>query len=234
MCVSLVLLAVGGGAVATAGETHAAIVPSIVPDRHDAQETLMIAVRFTGEASAVPAPLRRAVIAMPAGFGIDIPVLRSCAPSSLRRRGVLGCSAHARIGEGRALAEARVGSQLITEQMRLWIFTGPPEGLAPSVEILAQGYTPFAERLVFHAWMQPAPAPYGEEIVLSLPTIPTLPLEPSASITALWLTLGESGRGAPGLIVPTVCPAGGFQLAAEFTYAYGASSSVQATAGCPS
>ena len=134
--------------------------------------------------------------------------------------------------------EARAGTEIITEDVALWAFLGPPDNLQPTFEILGQGYTPLDERMVFTGTALPATAPYGEELVLSIPPIPTLPFEPDASIVSFSLTIGAIARrheraSANAVLVPSSCPAGGFPFAAEFTYADGSSGSSLATAPCP-
>ena len=113
----------------------------------------------------------------------------------------------------------------------------PTQNLQPTFEILGQGYTPLDERVVFIGEVLPDKAPYGEELVMSIPPIPTLPLEPDASIVSFSLTIGASRRheahGANTVLVPSSCPAGGFPFAAEFTYADGSGGSAAAVAPCP-
>jgi hypothetical protein len=221
----------------TSAQTSAAIAPSLAPSRLGAEGALAFDIHFTGGEFGVPAPVRRSILRFPAGLGIEMPELRSCAPARLRSRGASGCPAQSEIGRGSALAEAHVGSQILTENIALWVFLGPLGSVQPTLEVLAQGYTPFEERMVLTGTVISANAPFGEELVLSIPPIPTLPLEPDASIVNLSLTLGASGshraRDANTVLVPSSCPAGGFPFAAEFTYADGSSSSAQATTPCP-
>jgi hypothetical protein len=223
--------------VALAG-TSATVVPSLDPNRLGAEGTLAFDIHFTGGELGVPSPVRRSVLRFPAGLSIEMPVLRSCAPARLRARGAQGCPRQSELGRGSALAEAHAGSQTITEEIALWVFLGPLVGKAePTIEILAQGYTPFEERVVLMGTVISSDAPFGEELVLSIPPIPTLPLEPDASIVALSLTLGsrESRRAtdANTVLVPSSCPVGGFPFTAEFTYGDGSSSSSLATIPCP-
>ena len=118
----------------------------------------------------------------------------------------------------------------------MWAFLGPPRNLRPTLEILAQGYTPYDERMILTGTVLPASAPYGEQMVMSIPPIPTVPLEPDASIVMFSLTVGAKAHqsAAPStVVVPSICPVGGFPFAAQFTYADGSSSAATATAPCP-
>lgn len=217
--------------------TSATITPTLHPDRLGAEGALDFTIHFAGGEFGVPSPVRRSVLRLPAGLGVEIPELRSCAAARLRSHGVSGCPPQSEIGRGYALAEAHVGSQTLTETIALWVFLGPLRTLEPTVEILAQGYTPFDERMVFTGTVLSDRAPYGEDLVLPIPPISTLPLEPDASIATLSLTLGTNepsrAHNANTVIVPPKCPAGGFPFAAEFTYADGSSGSALATARCP-
>ncbi len=217
--------------------TSATITPVLSPDQLGAHGALTFTIRYAGGAFGVPVPVRRSVLQFPAGLSLDIPSLRSCSAAQLRARGASGCPAQSQIGRGHALVETHAGTLTITEDISLEAFLGPPRNLEPTFEILGQGHTPLDERMVFTGSVLPDHAPYGEELELSLPPIPTLALEPDASIATFSLTIGASGthRGsdASSVVIPSRCPAGGFPFAAAFTYADGSVGSALATAECP-
>jgi hypothetical protein len=231
------LLALAALTTAAQAATSATIAPSLHPDKAHALSSLtMTAHYYTSGESAVPEPIRRAILRFPAGMSVEIPALRSCTAKHLRTFGARGCPAGSQLGSGHALAEVQAGSQTMTEDIALSVFLGPLRNLQPTVEVLAQGYTPFDERVVFTGTMLPDIAPYGERLVMSIPAIHSLPLEPDASIVDLSLTVGASHRHAQitsAVVVPSDCPAGGFPFAAEFTYADGSSGSAQASTPCP-
>jgi hypothetical protein len=135
-----------------------------------------------------------------------------------------------------------MGSQITSEEVSLRAFLGPPENLTPTFEIFAQGYTPLDEHLVFGGSVLSDSPPYGEQLVMSIPPVPTLPLEPDASIVRFSLTVGARrgvGTGAGrhdhnAVLVPKRCPPGGFPFAATFTYADGATSDATVRVPCPS
>jgi hypothetical protein len=221
----------------TALETSAAIAPSMSPDRLGAKAALTVTVRYSGGAFGVPSPVRNSILRLPAGLSLDIPSLRSCSATRLRARGPSGCPAQSVLGRGHALVEAHAGTEVITEEAAMWVFLGPPDNLQPTFEVLAQGYTPIDERKVFTGTALPATAPYGEELELAIPPIPTLMFVPDASIVTFSLTIGPDThrrtREANAIVVPSSCPVGGFPFAAEFTYADGSTGSSLATAPCP-
>jgi hypothetical protein len=220
-------------------ETSATITPSISPDRLDAKASLTLTIRYTTATIGlfgVPPPVLRTAVRLPAGLDLDIPNLRSCSASRLRSHGPHACPAQAQIGRGHALIETHVGTVNLPEAIALNAFLGPLQGGQQVLDILGQGYSPFDERLVFTGAVRFVAAPYGEELVLSIPPIPTLRFEPDASIVTFTLTIGAHGRAARHantLLVPSTCPAGGFPFAAEFTYADGSTGSALATAACP-
>jgi hypothetical protein len=221
----------------TIAPSSATITPSLSPDRLGARAALTFTVQYAGGEFGVPSPVRRSALELPAGLTLDIPSLRSCTAKRLLARGVSGCPARSEIGTGYALAEVHAGSLNLTENVTLWAFLGPPRNIQPTFEILAQGYTPVDKRVVLSGSVLSVGAPYGEELAMPIPPIPTLALEPDASIVTFTLTIGASRRGrthdANAVIVPSSCPVGGFPFAAEFTYADGSSDNAVATAPCP-
>ena len=186
----------------------------------------------------MPSPVRRSVLRLPAGMRLEMPQpaqLRRGAPASARRErlpGGIGSSAAA-MRSWRRTREL----QTITEDVSLRAFLGPPDNLQPTFEILARGYTPLDERLVFGGSVLADKAPFGERLVMSIPPVRSLPLEPDASIVTFSLAVG-AGRGQRtrdrnAVLVPSSCPAGGFPFAGEFTYADGSVGGARAAIPCP-
>jgi hypothetical protein len=217
--------------------TSATIAPSLSPNRLGARAALTFTIHYAGGESGVPSPVRRSIVHFPAGLSLNIPHLRSCTAAHLRAHGASGCPVQSEIGRGYALMKVHAGSQTIAESAYMWVFLGPPRNLQPTIEILGQGYTPFDERVVFAGTTLPDRAPYGEELVMSIPPIHSLPHEPDASIVIFSLTVGASRRhrshDASTVTVPSSCPAGGLPFAAEFTYADGSSGNALARTPCP-
>ena len=224
-------------AMATQSSTTATIAPTLSPDRLGAEGALLLTINYSSSESAVPLPVSSSVLRFPAGLGVEIPHLRSCSPTRLRAQGPKACPVQSLLGHGHAIAEAQAGSQIVSEGINLTLFVGPFHNLQPTFEILGRGYTPFDETVVLTGTVRPDNPPYGEDLVLSIPPIPTLPLEPDASIVSMSLTVGTAKPRHPitvnTIVVPPSCPAGGFPFAAEFTYANGSTSSALAGADCP-
>jgi hypothetical protein len=215
--------------------TSASITASLSPDRLGAPAALTLTIRYEGGEFGVPSPVRRSVLRLPAGMRLEVPSLHSCSTARLRARGPGGCPAQSRLGAGHLLAETHMGSQIVSEEVSLRAFLGPPDGLQPTFEILAQGYTPLDESVVFGGSVHSGEAPYGEQLTMSIPPVPTLPLEPDASIVTFSLTVGSSlgGGGQSAVRVPSRCPAGGLPFGARFTYAGGSEGEATASIPCP-
>jgi hypothetical protein len=218
-------------------QTIATLTPSISPNRLAARAALTLTIHYAEIPFGHPEAVLKSVVRLPAGLSLEIPHLRACSAARLRARGASGCPTQSLLGRGYAIVEAQTGTLRTDEHVTLWAFLGPPQNLEPTVEILGQGYTPLEQRMLFAASVIAAGSPYGEELTMTIPPIPTLPLEPDASIVTLSLTVGASQhrtRASNAVIVPSTCPLGGFPFAAEFTYADGASGSATATSPCPS
>jgi hypothetical protein len=248
ICLSPLFLVAASGASATkppsatAGTTaqaatSASIAPSLSPNRLHAKAALTFAIQYAGEELGLPSPLRRAILKLPAGLTLDIPELRSCSARRLQSFGLKGCPTRSEIGGGHALVESNLGSEVLAEHITLSAFLGPPRNLQPTFEILGEGHTPLSVQMVLTAVSLPDRAPYGEELVMSIPPIPTVPGEPDGSVVTFSLTIGASGRrrahDAATIVVPSHCPVGGLPFAGEFTYADGSTGSSLASTPCP-
>jgi hypothetical protein len=220
--------------IAGAATTSAAIQPSFQPYRLGARVAATLSLRFSGGPQGVPAPLRGAVLRLPAGLRIDLAGVGVCPVSRLRGRAATGCSPASLLGRGQALTKVHAGSQTLFEQAAIRIFRGPDHGARPSFEILGHGDTPLYQNTLSTAVLEPDTAPYGSKLVVSVPAIPTLMGEPDASFSSLSLTLGRAAGGSPGaVLLPRRCPAGGFGFAASFIYADGSTGSASARLPCP-
>jgi hypothetical protein len=204
---------------------------SLSPDRPGAKGSLTFTIRYTGTGAGIPAPVSRSSLRLPAGLSLDIPHLRTCSALRLQAVGPSGCPARSAIGVGRAVVASQFGAQLSLENVTLSAFLGPPRNLQPTFEILGTGYTPIGEQMVLEATATAVRAPYGEELTMSIPPIPTFPDQPDASVLSFSLTIGADGQNQ--VVVPSRCPAGGLPFAARFSYADGSHGDAFATVPCP-
>ncbi|HEY2768479.1 MAG TPA: hypothetical protein VGI76_09485 [Solirubrobacteraceae bacterium] len=216
-------------------DTFASIAPSLVPNRLHARAALTFTIHFGGGELGVPAPVRRAVLHLPADLTLNIPQLRICNPTRLQVFGPDGCPARSLIGHGYALVEGELGTETVTEHVSMLAFLGPPRNLQPTFVIFVQGYRPISAQMVLPATSLADSPPYGEDLVMEVPPISTVPTEPDASVITFSLTIGRphSGRFAPTVVPPAHCPPGGLPFAAEFTYADGSTGRALTTSPCP-
>ncbi len=228
-----------GVAPAAVTPTGASIHPSLLPDRLGASTALTLAYRFSGGEEGVPAPLSGMVVHLPAGLTVNLRGVRTCAKSRLQRRGAAGCPSGSLVGRGHALMSVHAGSLAVPEEATVTVFRGPNRGSHPTFEIFGQGETPLDQSSISTAVLEPDGAPYGSKLTVTIPPIPTLVLEPNASVVSMSVTVGGMGRNprahtaAGAILVPRSCPAGGFPFAASFTFADGSATSASATSACP-
>ncbi len=214
--------------------TVASITPSFAPDRVGASTALSLTIQFSNQEGGIPAPVSHAVVHLPAGLGIDERSFGVCPAARLEKQLGRGCPASSRIGKGSALVGAHLGAINLHENASLTAWRGPNAGGRPTLEILGEGLSPLEEHVVLKGVLETDHAPYGQKLTMTVPPIPTLPLEPNASSLRFSLTVGAgSGRLGKLIHTPSSCPAGGFRFGADFGYADGGTSSTTATARCP-
>jgi hypothetical protein len=230
---TLALLAPAGAA----AQTQTRLQARLRPDRPRALASLQVSIRYQDPQASVPPPLRRAVLRLPEGLGIEVPRLRSCSPPRLRAHGPRACPPASLLGSGRALAEMQAGSQTLTEQVALTAVLGPLVDLQPTFDVFAQGSTPFQQRVVLSGTVVPDEPPFGEDMAIAVPPIASLPLEPDVSIASLSLTIGpppgSRRRAANAVLVPAHCPRGGLPFAVRTSFADGTDSTASTSIPCP-
>jgi hypothetical protein len=227
------------GASAQAATTSTTVHASFLPDRLGASTALTLAMRFAASPGETPPPLRLIALHLPAGLGIELRGSSSCPLARLSQRGGSGCPQASLVGRGHAQLEVHAGSQTIPEQAVLSVFRGPSRGGAPTLEILGVGSTPLNERTISTAILRGDHAPYGTELTISIPAIPTLVYEPNASFDSLTVTLGgiagdpRAHTAGARILVPRRCRAGGFPFAADVSFADRSTTHAATAVPCP-
>jgi hypothetical protein len=233
---SLLAVAICGTAAAgaSAQEPTAGIRPSFTPDVPAARTAFTFAFRLQDGEGGVPPPLRSMVVHLPAGLGFDLGGVASCTPLQLQRHGPAGCPARSLVGRGHAVLEVHAGSQSIPEEAVVSALRAPDRGGHTALAIFGRGETPLQQQAISTATLLPDRAPYGAELRVSIPPIPTLVYEPDASIISFSLTIGgPRGHTAGAVTVPRHCPQGGFPFAAEFSFADETRAGASAHVPCP-
>jgi hypothetical protein len=236
LCVTVTLAMAACAALSTAAgaATVARITPSFAPDRAGAGTAFTLALGFAGEQGAIPAPVTNMVIHLPAGLGIDLRGVGTCSKALLEKHAGRGCPASARVGGGSARMGAHLGATNLDESAALTAWRGPNQGGHATLEILGHGLTPLDEHVTITGVLMPDHAPYGQQLVMRIPPIPTLTGEANASVLRSSVTIGSAHGRLGGLMrVPRSCPAGGFPFGADFSYADATKGSTTATVRCP-
>lgn len=218
----------------TGPATKTTIAPALSPAKAGAVATFKFAIKFAGGEFGVPPQVTRVALHMPVGLNFVLRGLKTCSKARLLAHGVKGCPAASRIGRGHALVEVHAGASNVPEEAEVFAFAGPPHHGIPSIELLGQGETPLEERVVISGIWQPDSGKFGEQLVFSVPPIPTVPLEPTASTISLSVKIGvkRHGRTAVGVVLPRHCPSGRLPFAADFSFEGGTSTHSTAAVRC--
>ena len=150
------------------------------------------------------------------------------------------------MGYGVAFTGIVLGTTIITESAPITILRSPDQEGHLAVLFSAEGTTPVDTRIVFPGLLLPAPAPFGGQVSVGVPLVPTLPGAPYISIIRLHATIGPqkvtyyeqaSGRTLAyqpkGILLPKGCPRRGFPFAAEFVFDDSSHARASAVAPCP-
>jgi hypothetical protein len=216
------------------------------PDRLGAAANLSITASFAASADTPPSPITSMTLYGPPGLGIQARGAGTCTEAVLEQRGPVGCPADSRIGFGGGVAELALPDQLVREPFTLDFFFAPSEHGRLRLLAYAQGISPAAATLVVVAKEIPAPKPYGLGFSAQVPQVSTIPGAAYVSIESAFATLGASdvayfktirGRRTlvhiKGLIVPRMCPVGGFPTRGTVEFGDGATFTVNPTVPCP-
>jgi hypothetical protein len=230
--------------------TSAAITVGLSPNKLGAGTKVNFTVTSTNSTGGMPAPSQQAVIHLPGGLKIDTDGFPVCTKATLDSKGPTGCPKGAQVGGGSSVLVAQLGPQTITENATVQAFVGGKGKL----ELYANGQTPISQQLTLEGTLGPDSAPYGQQLVVLIPPIPTVPGGPNASIQTFSTSIGASRKATKKkgkkaalaakkkkkaksttvnlVTAPSKCPAGGFKWGGDFTYSDGASS-VTAISPCP-
>lgn len=178
-------------------------------------------------------------------FGTSGLGLATCSPTILESRGVQGCSPNAQIGKGSALAEVPIGPDLVSEEAKVTILLGQPQGESVGILIYSDGESPVAAENIFQGELRENGS-YGTLVETALPLIPSIPEAGDVVLTKMKVSIGANGltyyahehgkfvRYHPrGFQVPETCPPGGFQFGLSMKFADGVVVPTTFTIPCP-
>ena len=262
LCVFALVAVLAVPAAAASATNVASITPSFQPDKLGSPTSLLFGLKVSDTAGGTPTPLSKAVVRLPAGMSIDPTGVGTCSKPTLEASGPSACPTNALVGVGSAVLEADLGGTVITENATITPFLGPPQNGHVVLELYGDGKTPVSEQITLEGVVNPDNAPFGQQLVLPIPPIATVPGGPNASVIQFQLTVGASniqyyrtvtvtkrvrrhGRvvrrkvkqrrlfHVRGVVVPSACPAGGFPFSLILTYQDGTTTTTNAAAPCP-
>lgn len=226
---------------------------SFSPERLGAPTTIFLGFRISSSPVGSSLPLTNVSLFLPNEMGLATSGLglRNCVLARLEAFGPLGCPAASLMGRGIATAEIPIEDDLIAESAQIDVFSAPVQNGRLALMVYANASSPVLAQLVFPASVVPAAAPYGEGIDTNVPLVPTLPGGPDVAVTRFQMTLGSTATGTDrflyyrwvggrrvaysptGLILPPVCPHGGFPFKAQFVFQGGSVATARTSVPCP-
>jgi hypothetical protein len=230
------------------GAPSASLSAAFEPERLGGRTTLRFGFQITLPGGQVPPALTAIALSYPESLGIAFSRLGlvTCTQAQLEASGVSGCPENSIMGFGGATAEISLGSDVVGEPVPLTILRAPDEEGHLSLLFDAVGTYPLNTSAVFPGALLPASPPYGGQVSINVPLIPSLPGAPDVAIVRLRATLGPSGvtyfkplegrtivYQPPGILLPNICPKGGFPFAAQFSFVDGSHASARTVEPCP-
>jgi hypothetical protein len=221
---------------------------TLTPERLGAGTTVGFGLKIDAPPGQIPSPLRTMELLYPEDLGVDTSGLGfdTCEQSTLERSGPKSCPADSYMGYGSAVVEVPLGPQVLRERTNLTLLSRPVQNGNLGLLFYAEGAPPIATQLVFPGAVLPIAAPFGGNLSVALPILPTVPEGPDASIVRLQTTLGPSHltyyervRGKTvayrpkGVLLPQTCPHGGFGFLARLSFADGTHATAPANVPCP-
>ncbi len=229
-------------------KTRASLTASFSPSRLGGRTTLDFSFSLSAPGSSVPPPLTQIELRYPKNLGIGLSGLglATCSAPALEVRGPKGCPADSVMGYGVVLTGIVLGSTLIHESAPITIFRAPTRSRRIGLLFYADGTRPVSTSIVFSGLLLPAPAPFGGQVNIGVPLVPTLPGAPDISVIHLSAALGprnvtyfEQVAGSTlayrpeGILLPSRCPKAGFPFQARFAFSGGGSARARTTVRCP-
>ena len=244
----VMLLACLCGPTAAQAQPTAKLNAALAPERLGQGTTIVVGFTITTIAGQVPSPLTVLNIDYPSNLGIATSGLglETCSAAILENHGPEGCPSQSQMGYGKALVEIPFGHEIIQETAQTLIFMAHLETGHIGLLFYADGHSPLSAQAIFHGLVLPAGSPFGGNLAITTPLVPTLPGAPNAAIVQLHSTIGPlhltyyehtHGRYRPyhphGIVLPRTCPRGGFRFAASFTFENGTHTRAHTVVPCP-
>jgi hypothetical protein len=226
---------------------------SFSPERLGAPTTVFLRFQISSIPAGHSMPLTNVSMFLPNEMGLATSGLglENCILSRLEERGPEGCPSDALMGRGIATAEIPIEGEPVVESAQIEVFSARVQDGRLALMVYANAQSPVSAQLVFPATVVPASPPYGEGIDTNVPLVPTVPGAPDVAVTHFQMTLGATATGPDrfvyyrsvrgrrvaysprGLILPPVCPDGGFPFKAQFTFQDDTVATARTSVPCP-
>jgi hypothetical protein len=221
---------------------------ALTPERLGGPTSIGVGIEFIAADGRTPPPLRRVEVRYPNNLGLALSGLgiEVCTAAALELGGPAACPANSVMGYGSAIGEIPFGPVVVKEPATLTIVRAEDQNGQIAMLFDAQGITPVKANIVLPGVLLPARPPYGGNISIALPLVPSLPEAPDVSVGELQATLGPAsglvyseergGQSVPyspkGILLPNSCPRGGFQFSATASFIDGTSAIAHARVPC--
>jgi hypothetical protein len=219
------------------------------PERLGHGTAVSLAIRIAAAPGAVvPPPLVAATVLYPAGVDVQLSGLGvdACVAQTLELRGLEGCPPNSLMGRGSAVAEIPVKHQALREAAKVAIVRTVERDGHLAVLLYLYGETAISAQIVLPALLLPAAAPFGGQLAIDVPLVPSLPETADVSVGEIRLVLGPPDlvyRERVGhrlvayrprrITLPKRCPRGGFRFAVQLDFLGGESASGATAVPCP-
>jgi hypothetical protein len=220
----------------------------LTPEQLGRSTTIGIGFEIQSPAGRVPPPVQLIDLRYPENLGIALSGLGidTCTVPTLELLGPAGCPPDSLMGRGTAAGEIPFGPAIIHENATVTIVRAENQNGQIALLFDAQGISPVEANLVFAGLLLPSQHPYGGDIRIAVPLVPSLPEAPDVAVVALSATLGPAGltyyeqaHGASvpytprGILLPERCPGAGFPFSATIAFFGGERSSATTRVRCP-
>lgn len=213
--------------------TEAKLSAAFLPEELGGRTTLQFGFAFSAPPGQVPPPLTQIELRYPNDLGILLSDLgtATCDAAKLEASGPAGCPPNSVMGYGEAFTGIVLGTTIITEKAPIVMLRAPDQANQIALLFYSEGTAPVNTRIVFGGLLVPAPLPFGGQVDIGVPLVPTLPGAPYISVIHLRATIGPRGvtyyehvggmtlaYSPRGILLPRSCPRGGFPFSAQFTF----------------
>lgn len=221
---------------------------ALTPEHLGSGTTVAFEFNVSSADGGVPAPLTGLELSYPQnlGFALSGLGLETCDRATLEALGLRGCPADSRMGAGTASAEIAVGPLVVREPAEVAIVRAATTEGHLAMLFYVNGEAPVLAQLVFPGLLLPADPPFGGSIGIDVPLVPGLPEGPDVSVVHMRATLGPEhltyfervgGKTVSytprGIVLPKVCPGGGFRFSGTFRFADGSQARADSAVPCP-